>query len=89
MGAARLPKILVLAVDNSLFEQDRPWESRLDNGYPKSASAGRTTDTRPLLAVMPREMPCAEYLRCSSRKAESGHGPARVVGVLAWPRHTN
>ena len=29
------------------------------------------------------------YLRYSSRKAKSGHGPARVVGVLAWLRHTH
>ena len=28
-------------------------------------------------------------LRYSSRKARSGHGPARVEGVLTWPRHTN
>ena len=33
--------------------------------------------------------PLRSYLRYSSRKAKSGHGPARVVGVLAWPRHTN
>ena len=34
-------------------------------------------------------VPSDEYLRYSSRKAKSGHGPARVVWVLAWPHHTN
>ena len=29
------------------------------------------------------------HLRYSSRKATSGHGPARVVKVVAWPRHTH